>query len=200
MINILKNEEFIKIASNINDCKFVEVGAHNGIQLDPLYELINKNNWKGILVEPDDTNFKLLKENYSNNNNVIFENICISDYDGKINFYKAPTSLHHSVEETYMNRMFKGRETIIEKDCLKLSTLLEKYNYKSIDVINVDTEGHDYTVLYDFPFDKYQPKIVRYESAHLNTEKNKKLKKILENYNYEVFTSEGKRDKIALKK
>jgi len=199
MINILKEDKFLEIANTIENCRFIEIGAHNGKELDPLYQIINENKWKGILVEPDDDNFKQLKNNYIDNKDVIFENICISDYDGKIDFYKAPTTLHHSVEEAYMNRMFKGRETIIQKECLKLSSILEKYNFEYVDVINVDTEGHDYTILRDFPFDKYQPKIVRYETVHLTKEKNEKLKEILERHNYEIFTSESKTDKIAIK-
>ena len=40
---------------------FIEIGAHDGIYVDPIHRFIVKHKWKGILVEPIPYLFELLK-------------------------------------------------------------------------------------------------------------------------------------------
>ena len=46
---------------------------------------------------------------------------------------------------------------------LKLNTILEKYNVKKIDYINIDVEGHENEVLSGFDIKKYLPELVSIE-------------------------------------
>ena len=52
-MNNITEIDFPSILNNIDNCFFIEVGANDGIYLDPLYPYIIKNNWSGILIEPN---------------------------------------------------------------------------------------------------------------------------------------------------
>ena len=52
---------FLKTFNHLNKIKyFVQIGAHDGIMHDPLHKFLSKNEWSGILVEPQKDAFSLL--------------------------------------------------------------------------------------------------------------------------------------------
>ena len=57
MILNIPMERIFEIAGESNIKTFVQIGSNDGIKNDPLHRYIKKNNWKGILVEPDKANF-----------------------------------------------------------------------------------------------------------------------------------------------
>ena len=42
---------------------------------------------------------------------------------------------------------------------------IKENDIKSIDLLQIDAEGHDYQILMDFPFEDVLPTVVRYETA-----------------------------------
>ena len=56
----------------------IQIGANDGNRFDDLNIFIKKYKIKSILVEPIKENFEELKKNYSNIENIIFENSAIS--------------------------------------------------------------------------------------------------------------------------
>lgn len=81
-------ERIFKMAGEANIKTFVQIGSNDGIKNDPLHRYIKKNNWKGILVEPDKANFTKLKDNYSQMNGLLFENVGIGPERGEMLFYR----------------------------------------------------------------------------------------------------------------
>jgi hypothetical protein len=73
-----------KILEQYNNYKsgnisFVQIGSNDGLNGDPIYELVKKNHWHGILIEPIPEIFEQLKDNYREySKNLIFENIAIA--------------------------------------------------------------------------------------------------------------------------
>ena len=63
---------------NILNFFFVQIGACDGVFVDPIHRFIIKHRWRGVLVEPVPYLFNLLMQNYEGYN-LIFENVAISD-------------------------------------------------------------------------------------------------------------------------
>lgn len=61
------------------DFFFVNIGANDGIDNDPLFPLIKKYRWKGIAVEPIPETFRMLKRNLADYEGIIFENVAIGE-------------------------------------------------------------------------------------------------------------------------
>src|SRR5882762_3463411 len=80
--NLLKlNFDFV-VAQHLldtNDFFFIQVGAFDGVQADPIRKFILRHNWKGVLIEPQKKAFELLKQNYADQPHLTFKNVAISD-------------------------------------------------------------------------------------------------------------------------
>jgi len=93
LVMVLHIMEYSKILSSFeNDNKFfVIVGAMDGVAHDALFPFASKNkNWSGLLIEPIKFYFDQLKVNYENRDNLIFENVAITDEPGPKDIYTIP--------------------------------------------------------------------------------------------------------------
>ena len=78
MIDIIKFNPILltlDILGKIN--AFVQVGAHDGEMFDPLRHFILKDNWNGILIEPQEDFFNKCIQGYKHLNNLIFVNAAV---------------------------------------------------------------------------------------------------------------------------
>ncbi len=169
---------------------FVQIGANDGMKFDPTYLYVHKYKWRGILVEPVSYVFDKLKENYKDSDGLIFENVAIGDKEGYKNFYLLKKSDKENLPLWYdeigsfdKRHILKHAHRIqdIEKHMITekvavvtLQALLKKHKVTKIDILQIDTEGYDYHVLKQIPFDKIKPSIIIFEDRHL-TEKQKYL-------------------------
>jgi hypothetical protein len=83
-MKILPETTLYSLLGEIKNCFFLNIGANDGIENDFLYSFIEKNEWRGIYVEPGIESFTQLKNNLPNQDRFAFENIAISNYDGEI--------------------------------------------------------------------------------------------------------------------
>ena len=169
MKNLLETE-FANIALNIPDLFFIEVGANDGVTVDPLHNLIVKNKWSGILIEPNPVAIKDLKNNYINNTNLIFEECIISENDGVIDFYYNGdniTTLHNTLCERYADVNFGTDKKTVPTLSLTFDSLLKKHNVGKVDLLMIDVEGYDAALLKNFPYHIMKPKLVRAEHIHV---------------------------------
>lgn len=68
---------FKKLQNKLEDIFFVQMGAMDGITDDFVFPLIKKYKWRGLLVEPREDKFQILKNNYKTLNNIKFANVAI---------------------------------------------------------------------------------------------------------------------------
>jgi len=66
------------------DVFFVQVGAMDGVWLDPIHEFVTSLAWRGILLEPLPDMFARLKANYAGCEGLTFIDAAITDFDGTI--------------------------------------------------------------------------------------------------------------------
>ena len=200
-------EEFDKIIreySNKNsNLFFIQIGANDGMKFDPTYLYVRKYRWKGILVEPVEYVFEKLKENYLGVKGLIFENVAIGNKDGFKKFYMLKKSEGENLPFWYdeigsflKENVLKQRDRIEDIDkrlitekikVLTLKSLLEKHNVHKIDFLQIDTEGYDYHILKQIPFDKIKPSMIIFEDRHLTKERKDYCQKLLIQNGYTII-------------
>lgn len=181
---------------------FLEVGANDGIQFDPLYELVIKHKLSGILIEPDMESFTQLQHNYKEVSTVRFENSAVSEYDGVVDLYCGKTNLHYTLSHTQAKYMFDIDPYVKQVPAITFKTLFTKYKITTVDLLLIDVEGYDFKLLKTFPFDMCKPTIVRCEFTHISNENNtlEEMVDFLTQYNYECYYDEHKTDIIAIQR
>ena len=84
---ILKFRYLLQTLNSLNKIStFVQVGAHDGLMHDPLYFLLKKNKWSGIIIEPQIEMLNLFKKRYINRDNLIYANVAVHSKKKKSNF------------------------------------------------------------------------------------------------------------------
>ena len=179
---------------------FIQVGASDGLRWDPIRKFIIRDNWNGVLIEPLKPVYEMLRSNYSyvKNNNLKFENCAISDKGGSIDFwsytdqflsslsiedrlfYLRKSSLHKTQVEKSLTGIdnYERCITCYETPCLPLENIIDRYfPGEIIDLIFIDAEGFDDTVIRTIDFKKCTPKTIIYENHNLGSRNE-----IIENY------------------
>lgn len=145
----------------------IDIGANTGI-----YSLIAQNNnskAKIIAIEPVDINFEVLTKNINKNNFAIFsEKIALSDQDGIAEMFMLKDRLNYMTsvnDDRYaLHPEIKGDFEVvtIQVPTKPFSFVYEKHQLKNIDLIKIDVEGHEITVLNSMlPYiEKFKPSII----------------------------------------
>ncbi|HEY2648259.1 MAG TPA: FkbM family methyltransferase [Puia sp.] len=181
---------------------FVQIGSNDGKKNDPLHFYIVKNGWKGILVEPDPANFKKLTNNYSQINGLIFENLGIGPVQGEMPFYKLKNITEQEPgwydqvgsfdRDTFIKNIQYGKdlEKRITAETLSVITfedLLQKNNFRKVDLLHTDTEGFDYKILRSINFAEHDIRMVLFEAEWMAQFELRELIQYLRKYNYNIF-------------
>lgn len=148
----------------------------------------------GIFIEPVKYYFDRLPECKK-------ENVAISDKEGEINiFYIPPSTIKreglkdwlrgcNSIGHIHPTIISLGLEKYVRADNVKvvrIKSIIDKYNVKEIDLLKIDTEGHDSVILNDFlDTVNIKPKVIQFENNVLsNTNDVNKLVKRLTKLGY----------------
>ena len=186
----------------------VVIGACHGFDL---VQDINKVKKPVLLVEPLDYNFKLLKKNFQDYENIYFEKSFISNNSKSIIFYYVKedsikklgkhwaSGIGSFSKEHILNhksKRFQIEESDIESMDIISQTfnqLCEKYNIDTIDNLLIDVEGHEMSILKSIDFNKILISEIKFEFKHLTSTFNyenslDELIKLFKQNNYsEVF-------------
>jgi FkbM family methyltransferase len=200
-MNTINKKTLTNLLNSFTDCFFVNIGANDGIENDPLYEFVKKNSWRGVYVEPGIESFTALKNNFNNTEGIIFENIAITDFDGEIDLFFGTTYQHFSVSEPYANWMYDVTPSKRQVPCLTPSSLLRKHNITNVDVISIDTEGHDSVILCNFPLDTIKPKVIIVEFIHVEIAGSsvKDMQEYITSHGYRCYLNEDRTDIIGIR-
>ena len=185
---------------------FLEIGSNDGHQLDHLHETIDAHPWRGVMVEPVGHVFERLERNYGDNPRVELERAAIADRDGTLPFfhlrpvedpgseglphwYDAIGSFSREHLERHRDLIPDVEERIeaIEVPCLTLDSLCRKHSIGRIDVLQIDTEGHDLRILGQVDLARLRPLLIIYEHYHLSPEEQAASRQRLESHGYLVM-------------
>lgn len=177
----------------------IQIGANDGLRFDNLNSFVKKYKPNVIFVEPIKSNFINLKKNYSNQENLFFENSAISTNNKINNIFKVKeTSLKHyddhviglsSFDKNHLLKHGVKRRDIIQEKIQSISIidLLKKYSIKNLDLLFIDAEGYDGEIIIDFiKYSKLRP-ILIFEYIHINYEIFQKTLDILSYTGFKFF-------------
>jgi FkbM family methyltransferase len=181
---------------------FLEIGACDFDNLDPLLDA----GWRGIFVEPVPLYAESLRQKVSKYPNAIVEQVAITSRDGVItmdtmndislsgvNKWKRGISHISQVAGTSKYNYTSGSITLnastslgskkLMVDCMKLDNLIDKHNVQSIDLLQLDVEGHEIVVLTSYSW-KIKPTMMKIEHKYVN---DNDLVALLESKGYHCF-------------
>ena len=169
---------------------FVDIGAHDGIDLSNTYKLEKDYEWTGICVEPLTRPFNECKMNRPNS---ICINKCIFNKNGFVPFEEKP-------EKDGSWDMISGicdeNNKTCDKECITFTKLLEDNNAPSIiDFLSIDTEGSELEILKSLDHNKFKFQYITCEHNYKPLRKD--IKDYLENNGY-LFHEENNWDDIYI--
>ncbi|MES2308204.1 MAG: FkbM family methyltransferase [Verrucomicrobiota bacterium] len=190
------------------EVKFIQIGANDGKTHDPIHAFVSPSKkWQGIVVEPVEYIFNLLLKNYENRSDLIFENVAISDSNKDKKFFYVSNEAVKQIKGLKNNyngvngfsydhivRHFGEKiKPFIKEQVMRtitLNTLLRRNNIQSLDILLIDVEGHEYSILKQLNFSEIKPKVILIE--HQNASYKNTFKMILKlKPHYTIFRSGG---------
>jgi len=149
---------------------FVQIGANDGVRGDPLWMHINHQpGWRGLMVEPVPATFAQLREQRADPKFQLVQ-AAITDRDGTVAITTfgdddQDRSLLATIEHRVADRYDGLARDTIEVPAMTFATLTR--DVADIDVLHVDAEGHDATILAQVDFTAWTMRAVLFEHAHL---------------------------------
>ena len=162
-------KESFKIWANLsqNSNIIFDIGANTGIF--SMLAANNNNNANIIAVEPVNLNCELLNMNIEKNKfNIHAEKVAISDKEGIAKMFMLKDQLNYMTsvnDDRYAKHPeIRGNADVVEIEVpiVPFSKIFEKFQLATIDLIKIDVEGHEITVLKGMMsyLKKYKPAIL----------------------------------------
>ncbi len=159
---------------------FVQVGAFNGVDGDPLHEYVQRGLLKGCLIEPQADYFEQLRSNYAGIDGLVFKRAAVGKAPGEASLYRVrpgtpgPEWLFQIASfrrEVLMRHApcVPGLEAAIVTETVPVITfggLFAELNARP-DIVVIDTEGYDYETVKNLLAADCRPDIIMYEHKHL---------------------------------
>ena len=174
---------------------------------DPIYEFVTNYPPKmsGILIEPVKDYFEELKINYKKYPNFTLLNMAIHNSRKEMTIYRAdPIKIEQyglpqwtkgiaSFNKDHHKRSGTPKDVMVKEkvQCISLNDLLKKHQVAKIDLLQIDTEGHDSEIILNLDFKVIKPKIIHFEhglsKGIMSKEEFSTVTEVLHNNGYELW-------------
>ena len=185
------------------DFFFVQIGAFDGSTVDPLFSMVQRFDWPGLLIEPEEQAFRQLCLTYKDKTRLQFANVAIADYDGEGTLHvvnpeipdpssRGPLISSLDRQTTVANLGFDGDNVLLKRtvQVCRLETLLEQRKINRVDLLQIDAEGYDFKIIQSLEGNKVQPRIINYEHALLSRKDKEACWNLLIRRGYRLFVHE----------
>ncbi len=160
----------LNIFKNKKNGFYLDIGCGHPIKNNNTY-LLNKKGWKGINIDLDKDNIDLFNSYRKNDFNLT---TAVSDKEGETDlyFYHSKSALNTISKQ---NADFQKAEVskIKKVKTQTINNIIENspYKDKKIDFLTIDVEGSELSILKNFNFQKYLPKVIVVEYLDLSLKK-----------------------------
>jgi FkbM family methyltransferase len=191
--------------------RFIQVGANDGVHVDPLRKYVTSLPWTGVLVEPQPDVFERLRDNYEEcASRLIFENCGVSQDRRVLELFRlspdAQTSApSRSAVVSYREDMTasqllvpKSRLQRITVPCVTLDELIGRHGMGDLDLLQIDTEGYDLQVLRSLDLERTKPRVIHIETGHLTRPDCTELASLLSSNGYLIHWGGHQSDTVAM--
>lgn len=194
----------LMFAASYPRVRFVEVGANDGVQFDPLRPYIRDRDWSGVLVEPIPHVFERLSRTYGDHPRVDLANVAIGSEDGwRPMYFVAPDgdvsdlpAWHDAIasfDRAHVLEHIQGHERpdslvrSVDVECMRLETLCRKHDLVDLDLLLIDAEGADGDIVESIDFDVLSPRLIVYEHHHLDEDQRDRCARGLREHGYSLI-------------
>ena len=167
------------------DFYFVQLGANDGVQADPIRSYILRYQLRGVLVEPIPDVYARLVESYQGAKDLTFVNGAITEQERALTLYRPKTdtpglpdwargtitaNLGQLIGLSFQGfTISEGMIESIEVQGTPIAEFVASLPGK-IDFLQIDCEGYDLRLLRAFPFHLQRPALINFELIHIPTE------------------------------
>ena len=162
----------------------VVIGAHFGVWLSE--KISEYKNTNVLLIEPVPYNYRILKDTYKNNKNILVCTKAVFSENSKKYFYFVKEESIHKLgkhwasgigsfdKQHILNHKSKRFDIQdhdidnIEIDFITFENLIKEYEIESIDNLQIDVEGAEYEILNSIDFKKIRINSIQFESKHFD--------------------------------
>lgn len=187
-----------KLAKTKKDIIFIQVGANDGVSFDNIYPFFVNHPCKGLVIEPLPTFFERLRLNYKDYPRITPLNVALHPSQTECQIY---TVRHESLQnypqsvagiasfnKSHLLPTVKESDIqVVTVQCRTLMALIHDHQITELDYLQVDTEGFDYEVIKMIDFSLVKPKIIKFESIHLQSAQKAELYRLLANHGYKLI-------------
>ena len=183
------HQSFELWALNNRGSNGIAIGTHDGMTGEWVGP-VNKGLLKASLVEPSNYQFNELKKIYSNKNWVTCYQLLITTNGGDVTFYEGGEGFTNSLSKNVIN-FYLSDDEIVSKviSSISINDLIIKCSKLSkVEWLHLDVEGLDGELIYSIS-DDLLPKLLLFESLHMNIEYYTKLCDYLVSKGYHINKS-----------
>lgn len=194
-----------RFAASRRTAVFVQIGAHDGRRLDPLARWIDRHSgWRGILVEPVPAQYELLQRHRGGDPRLTLVCAAVTDHVGTVEMTIVDPVAELPDGVTLLSSV---RRDVVEKHVVALDPTHVRYlqtlevpavtfdrlcrdcGVSDLDIVVVDTEGHDATILATIDLDRWRPAVIMFETAHLGEAERDACNRRLQSAGYRLVTN-----------
>jgi FkbM family methyltransferase len=192
---------------------FLQVGANDGYFSDPLNLAIFRHRLKGTFAEPQLNYYRELQNTYRGFADMYYLQCAVTADQGAMTMFTLDCSSGRlprwaqGVGALSIEQIRKSGDQIdniesyirsSEVECITVADLLNRGGSRDPDIIVVDAEGYDYTILTQFDFDQLSAKLVIYETDSMQHEDAADLSMRLEAAGFAIL--DAGQDTVALRR
>jgi len=158
---------------NFKEGFYIECGANDGVNQSNTWYFEKILNWRGVLIEPNKTSFKNLKNNRSSKN--IFRNVALVSED-----FKNKNEEIYLSENNLESKLTNAVSPLSQKVATEtLNNILKELNINKINFFSLDVEGYEEEVLKGLNLDIFDIDYILIETNNFD-----KINFMLKNCNY----------------
>lgn len=204
------DDVLLRLFPRLDGLTFLQVGANDGLRADPIRDYVLRYRWRGLLLEPMPSLFAQLQRNYADCPELSFLNAALDVQAGsRTLYYFGPEcgslpdwafglgTFDRARLEALLSDFHLPPSAIHEQTAptLTWADALRKLPDGRCDLLVLDTEGADVTLLDALDLQQDGPRVIQFEHACVSqAEHLRALRRLMEN-GYEIATHGG--DTIA---
>jgi FkbM family methyltransferase len=162
---------------SLENLRFIQIGANDGLRADPIRNKVLRHHWSGLLMEPLPPLFAALQKNYAGCAGLEFINAAMDVVVGTrtIHFLRPglsvpdwanglPTFDLPRLQRTARDLGWSEADLMHQE--IRTTTwdeLLRQFGDRRCDLLVVDAEGYDLTILRSAPLARWRPKVIQFE-------------------------------------
>lgn len=179
---------------------FLQVGSNDGQRNDPLVPFVRRFEWRGTLVEPRQEFAEVLRSRYAGSGNVTVVQAAVADEQGEAELYFIDPNLpglpdwagglgtldRSRIRQACTELALPEHAVRTERiRCLTWATLPAEPPPETVEILVIDTEGHDLPLLESWPWERARPRVIHFEHACAAPERHFRMIGRLQELRYE---------------